>query len=732
VGPVAILVAAAAGAIPPVHFEARPYDTIIIKETDNAIKGTILTAPNARMVTIRKLSGGSSFSVPQNIIKEIRPRLTLEEAHDEVAAEIAPSDHMRWHGLALGCLSKRPPQDKKNVWVEKAAADLGQALKASPNHLPSLLLLARCHLKLDRIADARRAVDKAGNMYPADDDVRIVKGMVLAASGEDPRIELRKAKPSVEGKLALARAELDYGDYDAAEAAIAAAAKMDPRSPEVLAARGDILLAKGQPAEAEAAYTQALAAARTSHGPRADACRLGLAAAQYVQARFDEADRTLLRADVSNPRVPYLQGLIRLARGGDETASARERFMRSASGGCARAYLGLATHLYHDLAGDVAAARGQARKAAEAGPKDAHAAEIAAWCEYRTGEFAKAAETYAKLTKLAPRYAAGHAAAAAVALEAKQHPEAVRRYRAGLEACPGSGRLLAGLGLAQIAAGDLGAAAKSLEQSLAAGFTGPDVYLGLGYLANASKDLSGAAARFTSAMAAASAGGSRKAESYAADALAQVTDARGMALTAFAFDGGPGLPAPLRPDARFGVSAKVTGGELVLAGTQERIDDGRTRAHANADAGVFRSVAADLRAAAASAATAGVFVESRNGSVELARTPMNAAAFRVKDGRDSPWGAWQTLVEWPADGCMRLEIVMLETQVNLARLEVRASRPLPGAGEPPVKRVVELKEALWRERALSVGAFAGAPMGAEIDARFDNVSLVDRKVSSAP
>ncbi|MHC4249578.1 MAG: tetratricopeptide repeat protein [Planctomycetota bacterium] len=727
-GPVAILVAAAAGAIPPVHFEARPYDTIIIKATGNAIKGTLLTAPDAETVRIRTIRG-HSVGFERDLIREIRPRLTLEEAHDEVASRIAPSDHTKWHGLALACLSKRPPLK------EKAVADLGQALKASANHLPSLVLLARTYLDLERVDDARRTYERAAKAFPGNDEVRMLKGMLVAASGGDPRAELRKAveiRPSVEGFLELAQAELRYADYDAAEAAVAAAARETPRSRDVLAARGDVLLAKGRFADAEAAYTEALDASGRSFGPRIDAVRLGLAAVQYVQARFDEADRTLLRADVSNPRVPYLQGLIRLARGGDETASARERFMRSASGGCARAYLGLATHLYHDLGGDVAAARGQARKAIEAGPEDAHAAEIAAWCEYRTGEFAKAAETYAKLTKLAPRYAAGHAAAAAVALEAKQHPEAVRRYRAGLEACPGSGRLLAGLGLAQIAAGDLGAAAKSLEQSLAAGFTGPDVYLGLGYLANERKDFAGAAARFTSALAAASAGGSRKAERYAADALAQVTDARGMKLAAFAFDGGPGLPAPLRPDARFGVSAKVTGGELVLAGTQEKIDDGRTRAHANADAGVFRSVAADVRAAAASAATAGVFVESRNGSVELARTPMNAAAFRVKDGRDSPWGAWQTLVEWPADGCMRLQIVMLETQVNLARLEVRASRPLPGAGEPPVKRVVELKNALWRERALSVGAFAGAPMGAEIDARFDNVSLVDRKVSAAP
>ncbi len=725
-GSVAILVAAAAGAIQPVPFEARPYDTIVIKATGNAIKGKLQTSPTAPMVRIRKLRG-NIVAVSQDQVKAVIPRRTLVQAHDDIAARIAPSDHMRWHGLAITCRSKRPPL------MEKAIEDLGQALKASPHHLPSLALLTRTYLDLERVDDARRIVEKATKAFPGNDKVQMLKGLLLAASGGDPRPELKgvvEKNPSVEAYLALAQAELDFGGYDAAEAAVTAAGKLSPRSRNVQAARGDVLLATGRYADAEAAYTEALGGG--AFDKRNDASRLGLAAIQYIQARFDEADKTLLRADVSNPKVSYLQGLIRLARGGDDAANARERFLRSTKGGCGRAYLGLATHLYHDLGGDVAAARGQARKAAEVDPKDAHAAEIAAWCEYRTGELAKATEAYAKVTKLAPRYAAGHAAAAAVALEAKQHSEAVRRYRSGLEACPGSGRLLAGLGLAQLAAGDIGSATKSLEQSLAAGFTGPDVYLGLGYLANAGKDLEGAGARFTSAMAAAAADGSSEAARYAADALTRVTAARGMALTALPFDGGPGLPAPLRPDTRFGISAKVIAGELVLAGTQEKIDDGRTRAHANADAGVFRSVAADIWSAAAGAATAGVFVESRNGAVELARTPMNVAAFRVKDGRDSPWGAWQNLGEWPADGRMRLEIVMLETRANLARLEVRASRPMPGAGEPPVKRVVELKNALWRERALSVGAFAGAPMGAPVDARFDNVFLVDRKVGTTP
>jgi len=726
VGPLAVVVAAAAGAIQPVPFEARPYDTIVVKATGDHIKGILLTSPDAPLIRIKTIRR-RTFSVSREDVKTVIPRLSLVEAHDEAASKTAPGDHDRWHGLALTCLLKRPPL------VEKAVADLAQALAASPRHLPSLLLLARCHLKLDKVADARRVVEKARGFYPESNEVRVVLGLVMAASGEDPRPALRRAvaiKPSVEGHLALARAELAHGKCDAAEAQIEAAAALDPGSRDVQAARGEVLLAKGRFADADAAYTKALDTLGSSTGARADAIRLGLAAVRYVQGRFDEADKTLLRADASNPRVSYLQGLVRLARGGDGMASARGRFLRAATGGCARAHLGLATHLYHDLGGDVAAARGQARKAAEAGPGDAHAAEIAAWCEYRTGDIEKAAEAYGRLTKIAPRYAAGHAASAAVALETGRAAEAARRYRSGLDACPGNGRLLAGLGLAQIASGSLGAASRSLELSLAAGFSGPDVYLGLGYLANEEDDLSGACARFTSALAAAA--GSQEAERYASDALARLMAARDMKLQAIPFDGGPGLPAPLRPDTRFGVSAKVAGGELVLSGTQEKADDERTRAHANADAGVFYSIAADVRAAATGPATVGVFVESRNGSVELARTPMNAAAFRVKDGRDSPWGAWQTLREWPAGGRMRLEIVMVKSQANLARLKVRASRPTPGAGEAAASKVVDLRNALWRERALSVGAFAGAPMGAEVDARFDNVFLIDRKAGTAP
>jgi len=732
VGPLAVVVVAAAGAIQPVPFEARPYDTVVIKATGDVIRGILLTSPNAPMVRIRNLRR-NVVAVSRDQVKSVKRRLSLVQAHDAVASEIDPTDHVRWHGLALASLSKRPPTGKKNIFVEKAVSDLDRALAASPRHLPSLLLLARCHLRIGQVAEARTAVEKAREFHPKSDEVRVVLGLVMTASGKDPRPALRRAlaiKPSVEGHLQLARAELTHGECDAAEAAVEAAAAIDPGSRDVQAARGEVLLAKGRFVDAEAAYTKALDASGSFTGARVDLIRLGLAAARYVQGLLDEADKTLLRADASNPRVSYLQGLIRLARGGDEMASARSSLLRAATGGCARAHLGLATHLYHDLGGDVAAARGQARKAAEADPGDAHAAEIAAWCEYRTGDTEKAAEAYGKLTEIAPRYAAGHAASAAVALEAARTTEAVRRYQAGLAACPGDGRLLAGLGLAQIASGDLDAAAKSLEGSLAAGFCGPDVYLGLGYLANEKEDLAGACARFTSALAAA--GGASGPERYASEALARLMDARGMKLTAIPFDGGPGLPAPLRPDTRFGVSARVAGGELVLSGAQQKVDDERTRAHANADAGVFHSIAADVLIGAKSPASAGVFVESRNGSVEVARTPMNAAAFRVKDGRDSPWGAWQTLSEWPAGGRMRLEIVMLKTQANLARLEVRASRPTPGAGESPASKVVDLKNALWRERALSVGTFAGAALGADVDARFDNVFLVDRGAGTTP
>lgn len=717
------------GVIAPVEFEARPYATVIL-DTHDTLEGEIISPPDAPMVKVRTFDGRGDLAVARKRVKLIKRPRTIEQAHDDIARKIIPGDHEKWYGLALGCLRKRP------ALLKRAVADLERATAAQPRHLASLILLGRVFLRLNDIKKARSAVEKARSITGSNDEVHILLGKILAASGGDPRKEFEKAlalKVSVEAAVALARAELVRGNYSSAEKAVKTAETLAPDSLEVHAVCGDVLLARGNLEEAEVAYKRAIAAGAKRRGAEGHPGRAGVAAVQYLQGRLDEADEVLRMADVSDPQISYLQGLVRLARGGESLKKAKECFLAAAQAGRARGYLGLGTYLYHDLGGDMAAALSEFRKAAAAGPNDPHAAELAGWCQYRLGLLDGATRSYARLARLVPRHAAGHAAAGAVILARGSHADAARAYREGLAACPGSGRLLAGLGLAQIAAGELDAATQSFAAALSGGFRGPDVYLGLGYVANARKDFDAASRSLISAVASAQDARSSTAQAYAREALVNVEAGRGLRLSAFFFDTPGGVQEPLRSHARFGVTPSSQGGSLVLSGTQAKQDDGRTLVQAAVDGGFLSSFAADVELEASSPVNAGVFMESRNGAVEIAHTRLGRASWRAKDGRDAPWGAWQNFAAWSTSGGrMRLEIGVTKTKLNLARIRLRGWNVPPGPEGVLASRTVEFKHAFWRERAFSAGVFVSARNDVEVRARFDNLVISERGEGTGP
>ena len=75
---------------------------------------------------------------------------------------------------------------------------------------------------------------------------------------------------------------------------------------------------------------------------------------------------------------------------------------------------------------------------------------------------------------------------------------------------------------------------------------------------------------------------------------------------------------------------------------------------------------------------------------------------------------------------MRLSVEILETAKGLARVAARARVTTPGPGEEAAEAVLDFKESLWRERGLVAGAFVDAQEGEPVDARVDNVVLVQR------
>jgi hypothetical protein len=285
----------------------------------------------------------------------------------------------------------------------------------------------------------------------------------------------------------------------------------------------------------------------------------------------------------------------------------------------------------------------------------------------------------------------------------------------------------------QVSAGDVTAARASLEAAYRAGFKGPDLYLGLGYLAHLGSDTASAIDWFTCALSAdteEAAGGA--ATKYVEDSLPRLYLEMGLTPTVFTFDKDGEPAGPLSAEARAGPTAAVGGGRLVISGTQKDAEGRRTRVVLPTDGALFRSAAADLELAGLglgwdSTTTAGLLLESHTGSVEIATVPQARIRVRFRDGQKAAWQDWRELMELPPRrDRVRLSISMLETGKNLARLELRARAVPPAHAESPATRVIELRNAFWRERAFSIVIFASSPKDETVRAVVDNLVLVEQ------
>jgi tetratricopeptide (TPR) repeat protein len=718
----------------PLDFEPQPYDLVVLRNGQR-LRGDLLSDPDAPSVRIRVR--GSVRAFPRTAVARVEPRFSIEEAHDKLAASLKLDDHVKWHGLALACLGKKPPL------LRRAASDLAKAVAANPVHVQSHVLRARVLLKQHRYVEARAAAERARVLGQESAEAHIVHGLVEARLGGDARPSFLKALslgPSVEANLALARAELARGRYDAAEKAVAEAETLAPGTASVGAARGDFLLARGELSRAEVAYRGALSAPEVPNPswPLApsgrEGARAGLASVLYLQGQLEEAGEVLIEADQTSGQVLYLQGLLKLARRGGPAAGsgaeARRLFLEATREAEPRAHLGLGTHLYLDLGRDLVAAAPEFRKATVAEPTDAYGAWLRGWCEYKLGRLEQASVLLGRAAELAPRSGEARAAVAAVAARSGNHAEAVRGYAAALDDLPNDPRLLAGLGLSQLLAGDPAAARDSLERAHGAGFRGPDVYLGLGYLAHGRGDADSAKRHFTAGLI--SAEDYPGARAWAREALDAIHSSREEVLTAFLFETVGEVPAPFRAKGLFGVKAASEGGSLVLSGAQEKKDNAQTFVLAPSSSAVFRSIAADFEVSPASTVTAGLKIVSKSGGVELAYVPARGLASRFKDGAASDWGPWQALMRWPTDGRLRLELSILESSKESARAELRAWPPLPGPEDEPAVRAVEFREVLVKGQGLAAGFFTEARLNEPVRVEIDNVFLVNRKAGPAP
>lgn len=228
-----------------------------------------------------------------------------EAAKDlQAAASLDPKDYQPL--LRLAAISSQQGQDSQ------ARAFLRKAIDAAPQAEAPRLTMARYLL------DRR---DAAGAMAVANDLVRLQpsNGEAFALKG---RVEMELGKPkeavqsfrrfaalapnSAPAQLMLSEALSKAGDQQGATAAMDAAMKINPYSPDVRSAQVNLLLAQGK---TEDAITQAIAFQKFSPGPAAD---IALSAALVKAERIDEAAKVLEKSFSGNANSAVLQKLVPL------------------------------------------------------------------------------------------------------------------------------------------------------------------------------------------------------------------------------------------------------------------------------------------------------------------------------------------------------------------------------------------------------------------------------------
>jgi tetratricopeptide (TPR) repeat protein len=143
-------------------------------------------------------------------------------------------------------------------WGRFRAAKLTaeQLLEASPANAFYRTKLAAANLGLGKTEEAARLVDEAENITAANIDEYLLVAHALFESGERERAlvmarRLVEAHESADGRLLLARLELEVGEDHAFEEDLARTLELDPEQVEAKLAHGEYLASKGSVEDSE-------------------------------------------------------------------------------------------------------------------------------------------------------------------------------------------------------------------------------------------------------------------------------------------------------------------------------------------------------------------------------------------------------------------------------------------------------------------------------------------------
>ncbi|MBA4217642.1 MAG: PEP-CTERM system TPR-repeat protein PrsT [Methylibium sp.] len=409
-------------------------------------------------------------------------------------------------------LAKKPQGRFLQAQVALAKGDAAKArelalplLKLMPNYLPLLRLASGAHQQLGELPDAENLLNQALKLTPDDPGLRRqFAGLQLqrrspAKALETLRPLLESGKTDAETLMLAGRAQLLQGNFEGADQAFGAAAKLRPDDPKTSAALALTAIARdsGSPgaankAKADAALNQLRdIAAKDVNGSNYDLMLIN------ALTRRGDLPGALAAVDKLAPKmkgspVPDgLRGRILLAR--KDTAAAQAAFEAAlkADAGYLPAVLGLAAIDLQANRGDAAVKRMEAFIAAQERAPQARLA-LAELLVRTRAPVERVTEVLASAVRAEPTEAGLRVALIDHKLRQGDTAGAAQAAQEAAAALPLNPELLERLARTQATSGDKGQAAKTYTQLTALAPTRAAGWLGLAQLRIQDEDFAGA------------------------------------------------------------------------------------------------------------------------------------------------------------------------------------------------------------------------------------------------
>ncbi len=280
---------------------------------------------------------------------------------------------------------------------------------------------------------------------------------------------------------------------------------------------------------------------------------------------------------------------------------------------------------------------------------------------------------------------------------------ALKWFEGASKLVPDDPDVQAGLGLVDLAGGELEEAERRLKLVLERHPDNAQAMLGLGYIANSqARDLE-AERLFLKAL------GDKSAAGYAISALEKLCEARGMEFIHLEFST-PSLPGDWTVLATYGISVEVKDGKLSFSGRQQKLRGGRTALLRAVTSTGFARIECKLEALTESFG-GGLFLQGPGAEIACGVDEAGKLGYRLRDRTGTK--PWTALGNMPRDSAVRLVIESVDPAQGSFRLFLGKHEIGP----------FEIR-ALKRQPRYTVGLYARADVRVDVEMLVDDVVLM--------